>query len=101
MELAISTSRQFAEARVEKFHRAMGPFVVAVETTRMPMIFTDRLDTDNPVVFANNAALALTGYDQTGILGLEEAQYVSGWQICRMQSLKFRRRRVYFRGILQ
>jgi two-component system, LuxR family, sensor kinase FixL len=69
MELAISTSRQFAEARVEQFHRAMGPFVVAVETTRMPMIFTDSLDTDNPVVFANNAALALTGYDQTGILG--------------------------------
>ncbi len=54
---------------MEQFHRAMGPFVVAVESTRMPMIFTDRLETDNPVVFANNAALTLTGYNEAGILG--------------------------------
>ena len=65
-----STSRQFAEARVERFHSALGPFVVAVETTRMPMIFTDKLDDENRVVFANSAMLALTGYDRAGMLGL-------------------------------
>jgi two-component system sensor kinase FixL len=58
-----------AFARIEKFHKALGPFVVAAETTRMPMIFTDGQESDNPIVFANDAFLALTGFISEEILG--------------------------------
>lgn len=45
------------------------PFAAAIRATRMPMIITDpRLD-DNPIVFANDAFLALTGYERDEITG--------------------------------
>ena len=44
-------------------------FFAAVEMTRMPMILTDPRQDDNPVVFANNAFLDLTGYTNDDILG--------------------------------
>ena len=37
-------------------------FFAAVETTRMPMIVTDPNRDDNPIIFANNAFLEMTGY---------------------------------------
>ena len=36
-------------------------FFAAVETTRMPMIVTDPNRDDNPIIFANNAFLEMTG----------------------------------------
>ncbi|RDI62426.1 histidine kinase famiy protein [Microvirga subterranea] len=45
-------------------------FFAAVETTRMPMIVTDPHQPDNPIVFANNAFLRMTGYRADEILGL-------------------------------
>lgn len=44
-------------------------FFAALEMTRMPMILTDPRQTDNPIVFANNAFLDLTGYELSEILG--------------------------------
>jgi PAS domain S-box-containing protein len=44
-------------------------FFAAVETTRMPMIVTDPHQADNPIVFANNAFLRMTGYGAGEILG--------------------------------
>ena len=44
-------------------------FFAAVETTRMPMVITDPRLPDNPIVFANNAFLEMTGYSQDEILG--------------------------------
>ncbi|WP_083440474.1 MULTISPECIES: histidine kinase famiy protein [Aquincola] len=44
-------------------------FFAAVETTRMPMVITDPRLPDNPIVFANNAFLDMTGYTQDEILG--------------------------------
>lgn len=44
-------------------------FFAALEMTRMPMILTDPRQDDNPVVFANNAFLDLTGYELAEILG--------------------------------
>lgn len=38
---AKSSEQRTAEAEVESFRRDLGPFVVAAETTRMPMAFTD------------------------------------------------------------
>lgn len=57
-----------AEAQVETFRDDRGPFVVAAETTRMPMVFIDAEKSDNPIIFANSAFLKLTGYDRDEIL---------------------------------
>jgi hypothetical protein len=40
-----SEEQQDAEADVEDFRKELGPFVVAAETTRMAMIFTDATET--------------------------------------------------------
>jgi PAS domain S-box-containing protein len=57
-----------AEADVEGFRRDLGPFVVAAETTRMPMVFTDAKKPDHPIIFANDSFLKLTGYDRDEVL---------------------------------
>jgi hypothetical protein len=36
-----SKEQKAAESEVESFRKDLGPFVVAVETTRMAMVFTD------------------------------------------------------------
>jgi PAS domain S-box-containing protein len=57
-----------AEADVEHFKDDLGPFVVAADTTRMPMVFTDAKKPDNPIIYANDAFLKLTGYDRDELL---------------------------------
>jgi PAS domain S-box-containing protein len=44
-------------------------FFAAVETTRMPMIVTDPRQPDNPIIFANRAFLAMTGYTPEELVG--------------------------------
>ena len=44
-------------------------FFVAMQTTRMPMLVTDPHKPDNPVVFANNAFLTMTGYAPEEFVG--------------------------------
>ncbi|WP_338664239.1 histidine kinase famiy protein [Pararoseomonas sp. SCSIO 73927] len=44
-------------------------FFAAVEMTRMPMIVTDPNQPDNPIVFANQAFLKMTGYEPKEIVG--------------------------------
>lgn len=58
-----------AEADVEQFRKALGPFVVAAEKTRMPMIFTHAGVADNRIIFANDAFLDLTGFARDEVLG--------------------------------
>ena len=55
------------EASVDAFRRDLGPFVVAAEKTRMPMVFTGE-EPGHPVIFANDAFLALTGYAREEVL---------------------------------
>lgn len=64
-----SGKQNAAEADVEGFRNGLGPFVVAAETTRMPMMFTNAKALNNPVIFVNQAFLTLTGYDEHEILG--------------------------------
>ena len=64
-----SEEQKGAEAEVERFRKNLGPFVVAAETTRMAMVFTDATESDNPLIFANDAFLSLTGYDREEVLG--------------------------------
>jgi len=44
-------------------------FFAAVEKTRMPMIVTDPHQPDNPIIFANNAFINMTGYAPDELLG--------------------------------
>jgi PAS domain S-box-containing protein len=58
-----------AEAKVEGFKDDLGPFVVAAETTRMAMAFTDAKTPGFPIIFANDSFLELTGYARDEVLG--------------------------------
>jgi len=49
-----SEEQKVAEGTIEGFRKALGPFVVAAETTRMPMAFTDAREPGNRIVFAND-----------------------------------------------
>jgi PAS domain S-box-containing protein len=64
-----SEEQKVAEAEVEGFREDLGPFVVASETTRMAMVFTDAREPDNPIIFANDSFLSLTGYGREEVLG--------------------------------
>ena len=44
-----SDQQKGAEAEVESFRKDLGPFVVAAETTRMAMVFTDAKELDHPI----------------------------------------------------
>lgn len=64
-----SEQQDDAEADVEEFKEDLGPFVVAAETTRMPMVFTDAKQANNSIIFANDSFVALIGYQREEILG--------------------------------
>lgn len=64
-----SEEQKDAEAEVESFREDLGPFVVAAETTRMAMVFMDAWELGNPIIFANDAFLSLTGYAREEVLG--------------------------------
>ena len=61
--------QQDTEAEVESFRKDLGPFVVAAETTRMAMLFMDATEPNNPIIFANDSFLSLTGYNRKKVLG--------------------------------
>ena len=63
-----SEEQEDAEAEVEGFEDDLGPFVVAAETTRMAMVFADAKEPGYPIIFANDAFLALTGYAREEVL---------------------------------
>lgn len=65
---AKSGEQREAEAAVDGFRRDLGPFVVAAEKTRMAMLFTDAAEPGHPIIFANAAFLALTGYAREEVL---------------------------------
>lgn len=64
-----SDQQDDAEADVEDFKEDLGPFVVAAETTRMPMVFTDAKQANNSIIFANDSFISLIGYQRDEILG--------------------------------
>jgi PAS domain S-box-containing protein len=50
-------------------HGKGDPFAAAIRATRMAMIITDPRRPDNPIVFANDAFLKLSGYDRDEVIG--------------------------------
>jgi two-component system sensor kinase FixL len=55
--------------RLAPRQHAAVPFAAAVQATRMATLFTDPRQTDNPIVFANDAFCSLTGYARHEIIG--------------------------------
>lgn len=56
----------------DRLHAPVGkgdPFAAAVRATRMPMLITDPRQTDNPIVFCNEAFLRLSQYSREEVLG--------------------------------
>ncbi len=64
-----SQQQDAAEADVESFRDDLGPFVVAADATRMAMVFTNAKEAANPIVYANQAFLELTGWSRDEVLG--------------------------------
>lgn len=58
-----------AEKMVEAEEARGGPFVVAAESTLMPMLIADPTLPDVPVIFVNAAFIKLSGYVREEILG--------------------------------
>ena len=50
-------------------HGQADPFSAAIRATRMPMIVTDPHQADNPIIFANDAFLEMSGYSREEING--------------------------------
>jgi PAS domain S-box-containing protein len=50
-------------------HGVGDPFAAAIRATRMAMTVTDARQADNPIIFANDAFLALTGYRRDEVIG--------------------------------
>nr|WP_295465563.1 histidine kinase dimerization/phosphoacceptor domain -containing protein [Mesorhizobium sp.] len=50
-------------------HGKGDPFAAAIRATRMPMLITDPRQVDNPIVFANDAFLRLSGYAREEVVG--------------------------------
>ena len=62
--------RPTAEGKpVELLHPGDDIFFAAIELTRMPIVLSDPRQPDNPLVFANQAFLAMTGYAADEIIG--------------------------------
>ena len=63
-----SESRR-AGAKLAADHGIDDPFAAAIRATRMAMLVTDATQADNPIIFANDAFLKLTGYARDEVIG--------------------------------
>jgi PAS domain S-box-containing protein len=50
-------------------HGKGDPFAAAIRATRMPLVITDPRRAENPIIFANDAFLSLTGYGREEVSG--------------------------------
>lgn len=83
------SSQQIAgEAAVNSFRRQLGPFVIAAERTRMPMLFLNVND-EHSIIFANDAFLNLSGYTRNEVLASDfQALLANGIDAENIQVLK-------------
>lgn len=63
-------SQESGEASINAFRRDLGPFVVAAEKTRIPMLFLNASD-NYCILFANDAFLTLTGYNRDEVIATD------------------------------
>lgn len=67
--MSAETEHDRIDAEIIKVQKSSDPFASAVRATRMPMLITDPNPPDNPIVFANDAFLRLTGYSRQEVIG--------------------------------
>ena len=63
-----SQSRRAADA-LAAGHTAEDPFATAIRSMPMATVVTDATQADNPIIFANDAFLRLTGYPREEVIG--------------------------------
>ena len=61
--------QQRAEAEIRLLQEGRGPFVLACEMSKMPIVFTDANHPENRIVYANDSMLNLLGYSAQELLG--------------------------------
>jgi PAS domain S-box-containing protein len=75
--MAGTAERTLSERHIENVQQQGGIFVQAVRVTRMPMLVTDATLPANPVVFANDAFLELSGYSMDELVG-QDPHFMNG-----------------------
>ncbi len=75
--LVDTAERTRSEQRLDNVREQGGFFVEAVRLTRMPMIVTDATLPGNPIIFANQAFLTLSGYELEEITG-QDPHFMNG-----------------------
>jgi len=75
--LADTPARTRSERRLDNVREQGGVFVEAVRLTRMPMIVTDATLPGNPIIFANQAFLSLSGYSLEELTG-QDPHFMNG-----------------------
>jgi len=76
-DLVGTTARTLAERHVEAIRQHGGIFVDAVRLTRMPMMVTDATLPGNPIIFANQAFLSVSGYSLDELMG-QDPHFMNG-----------------------
>jgi PAS domain S-box-containing protein len=74
---ADTTERTVSERHIEAVRQQGGMFVEAVRRTRMPMLVTDATLPGNPIVFANQSFVDLSGYTMDALLG-QDPHFMNG-----------------------
>jgi PAS domain S-box-containing protein len=74
---ADTPERTVAERHIEAVRQQGGMFVEAVRRTRMPMLVTDATLPGNPIVFANQSFVDLSGYSMDELLG-QDPHFMNG-----------------------
>jgi PAS domain S-box-containing protein len=72
-----TAERSRSERHLEAVRQQGGMFVEAVRLTRMPMLVTDATLPGNPITFANQAFIDLSGYTIDELLG-QEPHFMNG-----------------------
>jgi PAS domain S-box-containing protein len=75
--LSDTAERSMAERHIEAVREQGGMFVEAVRRTRMPMIVTDATLPGNPILFANQSFIDLSGYALDELLG-QDPHFMNG-----------------------
>src|SRR5215210_5961040 len=75
--LAGTDERTSSERHIENVREQGGVFVEAVRLTRMPMLVTDAALPGNPITFANQAFIDLSGYTIDELLG-QDPHFMNG-----------------------
>ncbi|WP_157222649.1 PAS domain-containing protein [Novosphingobium sp. AP12] len=65
------------------------PFSSAVRATRMPMVITNPLLPDNPIVFVNRAFISLTGFERSEVIG-RNCRFLQGPRTDKSQVARMR-----------